>query len=246
MWLPMILVSAFCWSWVNVLDSAIVRQHEKHPLVLLWFQSLFTVPTLFILLFFVDVHTTWWPLLVLGGLVTYLGDIFFFLILDRVDASISNAAWSILAIFLSIIGFIFFHESWSLQQFLGAVLILGAVFFLTFWHSHILSFKTLLLLIAFSLFYLPTHVLRKAALLDSQQIGAVFFWLLIGRELLSFAGALIVPSLRKRTFQLFRRAPPHFFIGSGLVIVAFFFGEYFGTLAYNYGPVSLVSIVANS
>jgi drug/metabolite transporter (DMT)-like permease len=246
MWFPLILASAFCWAWVSVLDSSLVRQYEKHPLILLWSQSFFTLPVLFFMLFFIDARTSWWPLLALGGILAYIGDNIFFLILDRIDASVSNASWSILAIFLSLAGFLFFGESWTVTQFLGAMLILGGAFFISFWHRHILSFRALGLLVGLAFFYMPYYILKKAALLHGLSVGTVFFWLLIGRELLAFSGAFVVPRLRNRAFALVKRVGFKFYLGAGLVILTFFLGEYFGTLAYKLGPVSLVAIVGNT
>jgi drug/metabolite transporter (DMT)-like permease len=246
MWFPLILASAFCWAWVSVFDSALVRQYEKHPLVLLWSQSLFTMPVLLVLGSFIDFRTSWWLPLMIGGIFAYLGDIFFFLMLDYIDASVANAAWSILAIFLSIAGFLLFQETWSLQQAAGAALILGGALFLSFWHSHILHTKGLLLLAGNAIFYLPFYLAKKAALLHGQQVMTVFFWLLIGRETLSCFGGLVVPRLRKRTLSLVHRVPSRFFLGGFIVVALFFLGELFGTYAYNAGPVSLISVVGNS
>lgn len=246
MWFPLTLASAFCWAWVSVFDSALVRQYEKHPLVLLWSQSLFTMPILLVLASLIDIRTPWWPVLAVGGLFAYLGDIFFFLMLDRIDASVANAAWSFLAIFLSVAGFLLFGESWSLQQASGALLILGGALFLALRHAHILHPKGMLLLLGNAVFYLPFLVARKAALLDHQSVGAVFFWALICRETVSCFGGMLIPSLRRQTFSLVTRVPGRFFLGGFIVVALFFLGEYFGTLAYAAGPVSLISIVGNS
>ena len=108
MWFPLVLAATAAWAGISVIDSSLVKRYEKHPLILLWSQSLFTVPALILLSLLIDVHTAWWPMLMLAGMAAYLGDIYFFLILERVDASISSLAWAILTILLSIAGFFLF------------------------------------------------------------------------------------------------------------------------------------------
>ncbi|HRH94018.1 MAG TPA: EamA family transporter, partial [Candidatus Peribacteria bacterium] len=136
MWVPYILLSSFAWALVNVLDSLLVRHYEKHPVILMWSQSIFSVVALAVMACFLDLYTSWWPLLFAMGLCAYLADLFFFWVLGALDVSVTNAAWPILSIFLSIAGFSLFQESWTLPQAAGALLILAGVLYLSFHHSH--------------------------------------------------------------------------------------------------------------
>src|SRR5438094_668844 len=100
MWFLYVLLSATGWSLVSVLDSLLVRRYEKHPVVLMWSQSLFSIVGLLLIGLLIDVHTAWWPLLFAMGCCAYIGDLYFFWILDRLDVSVTNAAWPILSILL--------------------------------------------------------------------------------------------------------------------------------------------------
>ncbi len=245
MWLLFIAGAATGWAAISVLDSALVRWYDKHPLALMWPQACFSMSVLTLVAFTVQVRTPWALALACTGMVAYGGDILFFYILNRVDASVSNIAWAILAVLLCLAGFLFFHEIWSWSQAAGAVLVLGGTVFLSVWHRQESMGKSLLMLGALALFYVPFYIVKKAALIDGQSVASVFFWLLIGRESLSFIVPLIVPRFRRRVFALAGRVDWKFFALSGLVIALFFSAEYLGTLAYLYGPISLVAVVAN-
>jgi drug/metabolite transporter (DMT)-like permease len=246
MWLTFILLSSLGWALVNVLDSLLVRHYEKHPVVLMWSQSLFSVVVLAILACFYDLHTSWWPLLFAMGLCAYLADLFFFWVLGHLDVSITNAAWPILSIFLSIAGFALFQESWTLLQATGSALILAGVFFLSFHHAESGSLlRTLGILLLLAALYIPTYVAKKAALLAGQDVVAVFFWLIIGRETIALLLPCLVPAYRKRIKHLVKVMDWKFFAIGGAVIACFLFGEFTGGLSYLYGPISLVSVVSN-
>ncbi len=246
LWIPYILLSALGWSLVNVLDSLLVRHYEKHPAVLMWSQSLFSVVALLVLACFTGVQTDWWPLLLGIGLSAYLADLMFFWVLDRLDVSVANGAWPINAMYLSAVGFAFFHESWSATQAVGAALIVGGVLFLAFHHPSKGSLpRTFGMLAGLALLYVPTYVAKKAALEAGQDVTAVFFWLIIGRESLAFTFPWCVPKLRARIRHLAKVADWKFFAIGAAVIASFLFGEYTGALAYLHGPMSLVSVASN-
>ncbi len=246
LWLPYILLSALGWSFVNVLDSLLVRNYEKSPVLLMWSQSLFSVLALLCLTAFYDVRTGWWPLLLAMGLCAYLADLVFFWILDHIEVSVTNAAWPILSIFLSIAGFTLFAESWTFTQSIGAILVVGGVLYLSFHNpTHGSLLRTLSMLTGMALLYVPTYVAKKAALLAGQDVVAVFFWLIIGRETIAFCFPCCVPAYRRGIRRLVSKADWRFFAIGGAVIASFLFGEFMGGLAFLYGPLSLVSIVSN-
>ena len=245
MWLVFNMASTFFWAWVNVLDSMLVRRYEKNPVVLMWAQSLISVPILILFALFFDVKTPWMWALMAGGLGAYGGDLVFFSILGRLDASITNAAWAIMAILLSIVGFIFFKETWSILQTLGTILILTSVLVLAFWHKHISFLRTFGLLFFLAACYVPTYSLKKAAVFDGQPAFAVFFWLVLSRELMAFLFPWSIRSLRERIMTLRHRISSHFFVIGGLIIVLFFLGEYLGAKAYQVGTISLVAVSSN-
>lgn len=246
MWLPYVLLSMIGWSLVNVLDSMLVRKYKEKPVILMWSQSLFSIVALLALGTFADIRTSWWPLLLVMGLSAYAADLFFFGVLDRMDVSVTNAAWPVLSVFLSIAGFALFHESWTALQAAGSLLIVGAVLLLSLHHPTGGSLgRTILLIIVLALAFVPSYIAKKAALEDGQQVIAVFFWLLIGRESIAFLFPWSRASYRKRIVHLVRVADAGFFAIGGLVIVSFLFGEFTGGLAFQAGPLSLVSVVSN-
>ena len=247
MWLLFVLFSAVSWSLVSVLDSLLVANYEKHPLVLSWYQSLFSIVVLFLICLFADTKTPWWPLLFAMGSFAYIGDLYFFWVLDTLDVSVTNGAWPILSVFLSIAGFLFFRESWSFLQALAAVLIIGGVLFLSFHHPTGGSLKrTLCILTILAVLYVPTYVVKKAALLAGIPVIAVFFWLLIGREAFSLVIPWCIPTSRRRIIGLIRKGlNVRFLLIGAAVIFSFFSGEFFGALAFKGGPLSLVSVVSN-
>ncbi len=246
MWLVFILLSALGWSLVNVLDSMLVRKYGEPPVILMWAQSLCSLACLFAISLFADIHTSWWSSLLVMGLCAYLADLFFFVVLGKLDVSVLNAAWPILSIFLSVVGFILFRESWTVLQAAGSLLIISGVLLLSLYHPTGGSLlRTISLLMLLALLCAPTYVFKKAALADGQSVVSVFFWLLIGRESIAFLFPWCVPAYRQRITHLSRRADPAFFIIGGVVIAAFLFGEFMGGLAYQRGQLSLVSIVGN-
>ena len=103
MWLPLQLLATLCWALVTVLDSLAVKHYEKKPYVLMWCQSCFSVPLLIIGLLIFGEVTPWTIALCAAGMIAFLGDITFFTVLDRVDASVVQIAWAIFAVLLSLI-----------------------------------------------------------------------------------------------------------------------------------------------
>ncbi len=245
MWLIFVFLSMLGWALVNVLDSLLVKHYEKNPSVLMWSQSLFSLPILLVLPFFVNINSTWSGLLLAFGVIAFLGDLWFFYVLDRLDVSVVSAAWPLLSIFLSIIGFIFFHESWTIIQAVGALLIIIGAFLLSFYNQHISLRRTLGLLTILALIYLPYYVMKKAAIYDGQSPAAVFYWMTLSREIFAFCFPWMIRRTRTGIIALMQRIDLRYFFISGVVIASFFLGEYTGALSYVHGPLSLVSVVSN-
>lgn len=245
MWFFYVMLSMLGWALVNVLDSLLVKHYEKNPLVLMWSQSIFSIPILLVLPYFVDIHSSWAGILLAFGVLGFLGDLWFFHVLDRLDVSVANAAWPLLSIFLSIIGFLFFSESWTMTQTIGAVLVISGAFLLSFFHQHISLTRTLGLLVTLALLYLPYYVIKKAAIDDGQSPVSVFYWMILSRETFACTFPWFRTSSRTRIKALVQRMDMKYFLIGGAVIASFFFAEYAGALSYIDGPLSLVSVVNN-
>lgn len=245
MWLLYALLSVLAWSVAIVLDSIIVKNYEKNPFVLMWTQSCISVVCLLILSFFVPFQTTWLPWLVLTAIVAYAGDIVLFYTMDRVEASVLNLAWAFYAIALSIIGFLVFHEHWSVTQTIGSVCILSATFLFAYWHHHI-RWSSLCLLFVIGMLYAPANVVQKASIASGELVYTIIFWQLLAREGVSFTFPWTIPSFRKGIKNFFAHVSCiHYWILAAVVIVSYFAGIYFLAEAYRDGPISLISITAN-
>ncbi|MBI3331687.1 EamA family transporter [Candidatus Peregrinibacteria bacterium] len=245
MWIFLQLFSVSLWGWINVLDSLLVRHFEKRPPVMMWYQSLFTVSLLLCFAAFFDVQTNWAVLLALGGFISYLGDNVFFYTLNRIDVSVTNVAWSLLAVFLSTLGIVYLHESWSGQQWLGALLVFFGVLALSLWHRTIGRPRDLLLLPLLAALYVPYYFVQELALLRGESLFPVFFWPLFARELSAYTIGLCVSKIRVMVHSTPARFSPLFHVLNGAVIILFFTATYFTAKAYDVGPLSLVSVLGN-
>lgn len=245
MWLLFAFLSTLMWALVNVLDSLIVRNYEKNPFVLMWCQSLFSMVFLAIFPLFVSVQFSSWTLtLMLFGAIGFVGDLWFFRVLRSVDVSVMNAAWAILSIFLSIAGFLLFHESWTTSQSAGSVLVIGGVLFLSLFHHSTDAKRTLLFLASLALLYMPYYVMKKSAIDADLGVMHVFYWMMLGRELCGFNVPWFAPSIRRSALKVLRSGWS-FSAFNGAVILCFLLAELFGAYAYDIGTISLVSIVTN-
>lgn len=243
MWLLFVLFSTIGWALVNVLNSVCIHNHIKSPFVLGWIQSAISLTLLIIISIRIDISSSWIPILLLFGITAYLGDLWFFHITEKIDVSVVNGAWCLLSLLLCGIGFIFFRETWSLQQFLGAFFILSGTLLLST-HHKINTRYTFLFILALAIFYLPFYTVQKAALDQGESVSAVFFWMLTGREILPFFSILISPSILHSTVSILRKDWV-LLITCVIIVLANFLAEYFCALAYALGPLSLISIISN-
>ncbi len=246
MWVLFVLLSTVGWALVNVLDSILVHNYEKRPMVLMWCQSMWSMPILLILGFFIPIEATWpWILtLLLFGIVGYVADLRFFQVLEHIDVSVTNVAWSILSLILAIAGFLLFQESWGTMQAFGTVLILAGVFFVSLYHQHLNFRHALWLLLTLGMLYAPVYIMKKYAINEHLLPVTVFFWMIIGREAMAFFIPWLLPRVRQAGWRAIRSDRSFSWINA-VVIVSFLLAEYFGALAYKSGALSLVVIVSN-
>lgn len=245
MWLIFILLSTVAWALVNILNSVLVHHYHRSPIMLSWIQSVLSVPLLALIGFHVDIHSSWALLLIVVGMSAYVADLWFFRVAHALDISVLNVAWSILSLFLTLVGVFHFHDSWTIQQSIGAILIIGGTLLLTLYHQHISLRRTIWLLVILAALYIPYYAAKKAAVDAGEGVGTAFFWLLVGRE----APSLLLPLTSRKTVQLAIQVIRNnwlFPLKSLLIVVCYFLAEYFGTLAYRQGSLSLVAIVANT
>ncbi len=246
MWLLFVFLGTFGWALVNVLDSILVHHYEKRPMTLMWCQSMWSLPMLCVLAFFLRLEApiVWIGILLLMGVVGYAADLQFFHVLEHIDVSVTNIAWSLLSIILAISGFLFFRESWHPLQAVGAVLILSGVLFISFYQQHVSLRHTVWLLMTLAVLFAPIYIMKKAAINAAVSPSTVFFWMLISREILGFTVPWFVSDARRAGIRALRSGWT-FSALNALVIVAFLSAEYFGARAFQLGALSLVTIVSN-
>ena len=246
MWILFTLLSAASWALVNVLDSSLTKRYKKPTVIFMGVQALFSLSILILLSTFLPIATTWHLPLLAVGICSYFGDFFLFYVLKRIEVSVVNVAWALQSIFISAFAFMVFHEHWTMLQTAGVVCILVSALLIAFWHTHISLGRTLGLLTVLGLITAPNYLVQKAALLDSQTIVAVFFWSIIGRECMSFAMPWILPAYRSPMLVTLRTERRVFFLFNAAVIAVWFLAILFFVYAYQAGPASLVSMLANT
>ncbi|NOS68282.1 MAG: EamA family transporter [Candidatus Peribacteraceae bacterium] len=245
MWLALQLVATLGWALVTVLDSVLVKHYEKRPYVLMWCQSCFSLPVLLTLLAVSGGAGSWTIPLVLAGMIAFLGDIAFFTILNRIDASVVQIAWAIFAVLLSAISIALFGETWSMSQLAGVILLLGGIAFLSLRGKGFIGPFGFVLLVLLAVLYVPFYATQKAAMRGGTSVLVAFVLPLLARESLCFAVPLLVPSWRSSVIALLRRVRWPFFFVCGSVVILFFVATYLNTWVYDIGPLSLGSVISN-
>ena len=244
MWLLYALLMVLGWSLAIVFDSLLVRHYEKNPFILMWTQSCFSMLFLVYLSPLVVLEPAWMPLLAVGAVIAYFGDLVFFLAIDRMDASVFNIAWAILAVLLGIAGFFLFGESWTLTQALAALCILAGIIILSYWHRHITPAAFgLLVLLAF--LYAPGNVVQKMALNGGVPLLTMMFWFLLFRECTSFTFHWCMPRFRRLMAHFIVKVDFTFVWITGFVVATYFLGVFFAAHAFAAGPISLIAVVGN-
>jgi len=197
MWLFYGILASAIWASGDDVNSLLVKRYEKNPILLSWFQSVvgLVILTMFAMAF--DVRSQHVPLLILGGIIAYGGYLFFLHVLQHVDVSVSTAAWAMLAIFMSIAGFLLFGDRWSLLQGVGVALVLLGVFILAYWYQHVSVPRTLAMFSILGLLYVPFYVAQKTALIAGDPVTAVFFWPLFAELVCAFTLPWCIPMYRR-------------------------------------------------
>lgn len=244
MWLAFALMAAALWSVADIVGSLLVQHHERNPVVLTWIQSALDLVLLAVLALLLDVRSSWVFSFFLAGICAYGGWLMFYYVLDRVDVSITTAAWGLNAIFISIASFVFFGESWSLLQSVGVFMVLGGVFFLSYFHRHVSIPYTLFLFSILALLYAPFFLVQKAALRAGESIAAAFFWPFFATKISGFLYPLLKENQRRNILDC--PLDGWMISLSAIVVICSVAGFYAITRAYAAGLASLVAVAANA
>ncbi|HLD71305.1 MAG TPA: EamA family transporter [Candidatus Peribacteraceae bacterium] len=245
MWIFLQVLSVAFWAIINVLDSLLVKHYEKHPVVLLWHQSAFSILVLIAGWIFLEIEIQWMWFFLAAGFLGYIGDLVFFRALDRIDVSITNIAWALLSVFLAITGILFLQETWSVWESFGSFMVFCGILFLSLWQRNIGNVRSLFLLPLLASLYVPFYFLQDLALSHGHDLLSIVFWLLVGREMSSFLIGLLVPQLRRKIFQSKARVRLSFHVINAGVIALFFLTTVLTALSFKLGPLSLVGVIGN-
>ena len=245
MWLVFALAAPAFFGATNVFGSLFMNRYERHPIVYLFYEGILMWIPLLLLPLFVDVRSSWMGMMLLATFVAYIGELFYFYVLGRIDVSVVNACWAVLTILVSIGGYLLFAERWSLLQTIGASLILSGVFFLSYWHRHVSVLRTMCLFFAVGIFFLPMILVQKAALEQGAGVLSVTYWSIAGRNIPNVIVPLFRAEWREGVLSLYRRTGVDFLLLVSSSILVWFLGVYCSVYAFELGYISLVQTVGN-
>lgn len=215
-------------------------------MTLMWFNGTLRVLVLPVLLLFGPVFVEAWWIACVAGLGIYSMTILYLRMLHVLDTSVTQSAWAIEAIFLSILGILVLGEQWTIPQTIGSVLILSGVLFLSYWHAHVSVRHTLGLLLLLGGLSAPFSVLFKIALDTGMALPVGLFWYVGGSTL----AAVITPVFRHSERDAIRNRISSATAGfMGCVVLAFALaaaGFTTMTMAMMQGPLSLVGVSFNA
>lgn len=245
MWLSATVGAAFFWAFSSMFDSILVNRYEKDPMTVMWFMALTALIPTTIMAFALkaDFHGFW--LISAATVLSYVGDMKFYDVIQKVDISLTNAIWAILTVYLTIIGFVAFGETWTWLQAVGAALTMAGIFLLAYLPAKSSDANMLPTFAVVALPYLPYWIVQKYLFDNGAHVMDVF----VMSGFSWAAMALVWPlffrekraSIRKRS-----RAFSYGFCFCQLMLVfTWAAAQLLTTYAYESGPLSLVSITAN-
>lgn len=247
MWLLYALIACTLWSQHDIVNSVLVRHHYRHPFLMTMILSFFELCIILCITLFFPVHSAHVLVLMLSGCSAYAGLVFYYWLVERVDASVMSVSWAFTNIAVVFGAFLFFGERWSVLFSFALILVLFGAFLLAFWHRHVSIVRTVLLLALLGTFYAPIFLAQKYALLSGDSPLAVLFWSLIGQKGIALIFPFVLPKQRKAILGIVSEGDSvrFFFL---IVVVAIFsiVGYISSTLAYTLAPASLVSTTLNT
>lgn len=247
MWLFLALTANVLWSQHDIINSVLVRHHHRHPLLMTMIVSFFELCTLLSIVIFFPLKTNHALILILGGFSAYAGLIFYFWVIDHVDASVMSVSWAFTNLTIVFGAFLFFGERWTVFGSLGTILVLSGAFILTFWHHHVSMARTMCILALLGFLYAPLFLIQKFALLSGESSFTVLFWSILGQKMIALTFPFFFPQQRKMIVSFLRTgASMHFFALVIIVAILSIVGNISSTFAYSLAPASLVSVTLNT
>lgn len=245
MWFLYALLSPVFYGALNVIDSILVKKYTRNAMAILWACGIAKIPIVTLIPFFIDVRSQWMLPIVLTSLLAYGGDFLYYRALRRLDVSVLNAGWAVLAIVISIGGFVFFNESWNMIQSLGVIMVLGGVVLLSLWHKNIPIFWAAGIFLLLSFAYSPGLLVTKASQVDGAHIIVILYWFFLTKTFVQFFLPLLRSNWRRAVIAEISPLSLSFGLFIVFGVVCWILGAFFSILAVRTGFVSLVSVVGN-
>ena len=237
LWPILVLISAFIYSLVNIIDKVAISKEFKDPILATFIYGVIALISFGSIGFFVDVGVSYLVLILslLTGVLSCGGVYLYYYILKKVEVSSFMPLLSVSPIFVLILAFIFLGERLSAMNYIGiAVLIGGAIMISLNEHKLKLGFNKLFLLTFGVILIFAVGAVLIKFLTFSASVWQILFWGGIGSGIITLPLILFPhPHIRKRA----KKGVEHLILSNFLTVV----GAAFVFFAISLGPVSLVS-----
>lgn len=245
MWFVYIMIGNVLWSISDVWASVFINRVHKNPFVVGWYLAVLDLIVLACATFIIDLDTAWAVYIGAAALLAFVGTMALYTVLSYVDASVSSVAWVFLSIGIAVGGFVFFGDSWSLYQSIGAVLSVGGVCLLSLWKLHVSSLSSYVLLALTGLLYVPYFLVSKAAFIAGVSPITILFWYMLFHALYGLVIPLTMKKVRRGIAELYTSTSVSVLRWCFPRTLITFLATYVVLLAYQSGDASLVGIAEN-
>ena len=254
LWLILSLFAALGWSIASFFDNYAtdVVFRAKTPQAMKILNGIVYL-VLAAIMFFVappeQIELWQAALLLLSGVVTSSASIFYYQGLKTEEATSATIYYQLIPVLYLIIGWIFFNETISLQQFLGFFIILSAPIIVIFSRKRPKSRRKE---VAAGLFFLIYTIMAGASGLLSTEVGkdmnyqTVFFYFILGRGMMDILLYLCNKSWRQRILYIMRRKKKQFLAATLSGTLISLAGEFAYRQSLILGVTALASVVANA
>ncbi len=237
LWVILVLISAFVYSLVSVIDRIAISKEFRDPLFATFIYGLVAFLAFGGIGFFIDVEVGRWVALASGvlGMLTTLGVYCYYYVLEDAEVSSFAPLLSTFPIFVVIMAYFFLGEVLSTISYAGiGLLILGAILISKNDHKFKIGFNKTFLISLVVMFLIAFVDVVVKYLSEFANIWQILFWGGIG------TGVVIIPmflfhhpTLRKKMIK----GTEHLIISNVLTVIGFALAFF----AISFGEVSLVT-----
>ncbi len=240
LWVYFTILSAIAWSITNIIDKYTLDKYVRNPMIGTIFMGCIGLIAAFITSQIIEflIPTTDLIILLLMGGITYTAAVVFYfkaIVIDEVSRVTS--LFSLTPIFVLILATIFLGEIFTVQKYVGIILIVVGSFIISIKRGDKLELsKSLSLMVLSTIFFSLNNIVSKYAL-GSLDYWNVFIWMRIGAFL---PIPLLLYFYRKQTLEVLTQKPKGG-IYLGIAEIMNIIGVILFTIALSYGFVSLVA-----